>query len=134
MSFPDAVNLTGGGGGTAQVTPKMDESVINTIQSMEKKIIQEFHNETESLTRLYSAEDNLDSLKQSIVKSLGKIDESTRSYLSNLKIRHQQYEEQLQRAQDQREAVLREVETLPKSQFAYQYCLSLYEKEHTKIV
>lgn len=101
---------------------------------MEKRIIQEFQNENEALTRFHLAEDNLDNLKQSLVKSLGKMDENTRSYFNNLKAKKQQYEEQLQRAQEQRESLLREIETIPKNQFSYQYCMSLYEKELTKIV
>lgn len=113
---------------------KLDDNTISKIQIMEKKIIQEFQNETEALTRLHTAEDNLDSLKHSLVKSLGKIDENTRSYLNNLKAKRQQFEEQFQRAQEQREVLLREIETMPKNQFPYQYCISLYEKEHTKIV
>ncbi len=101
---------------------------------MEKKIIQEFQNETECLTRFHAAEDQLDDLKQSLVKSLGKANEAIQSYMTNLKIRKQQFEEQLQRATDQREALLREIDQLPKNQFSSQYCQSLYDKELTKIV
>ena len=119
---------------------KVDDSQVSTIQNLEKKINQCFQEENECLTRFHAAEDNLDNLKQSLVKSLGKVDEATKSYLTNLKVRKQQFEEQLQRAQDQREALLRvasaeqEIEALPKNAFPYQYCMSLYEKEDTKIV
>lgn len=128
------MNLAGGGAGSQLQATKLDDGTIGKIQSLEKKIIQEFQSENEALTRFHTAEDNLDNLKQSLVKSLGKIDENTRSYLSNLKAKMQQFEEQLQRAQEQREVLLREIETLPKTQFTYQYCISLYEKELTKIV
>lgn len=101
---------------------------------MEKKIIQEFQAETEALTRYYAAEDNMDNLKQSIVKSLGKVDESTKSYLTNLKMMKQQCEEELQRAQEKRETVHREIDTMNKSEFSYQYCISLFDKETSKIV
>lgn len=114
--------------------PKIDDASMQVIQTLEKKIIQEFQAESEALTRYHSAEDNLDNLKQSVVKSLGKIDESTRAYITNLNFIKQQCEEQLQRAQEAREAVFRELETLPKNQFSYQYCMSLYEKENSKIV
>lgn len=101
---------------------------------MEKKTLQVFQSEAEALTKLFTAEDNIDNLKQSIVKSFGKIDENTRSYLQNLKLRKMQFEEERQRAQDAREALLREIDSIPKTQFPYQYCMSLFEKEHTKIV
>lgn len=114
--------------------PKIDDASLKAIQSMEKRIIQEFQVETEALTRYYSAEDNLDNLKQSIIKSLGKVDESTKSYMTNLKIMKQQREEELQRAQEKRETVRREIDTMNKSDFSYQYCISLYDKENAKIV
>lgn len=116
------------------LAPSVDDATLKTIQNMEKKIIQEYQAETEALTRYYAAEDNLDNLKQSIVKSLGKVDESTKSYLTNLRIMKQQCEEQLQRIQEQRETVKREIDMLPKNQFSYEYCISLYDKEQAKLV
>lgn len=86
---------------------KIDDATVNTIQTLEKKILLEFQNETEALTRFHAAEDNLDTLKQSLVKSLGKAEEATKAHMTNLNIRKQQFEEQLQRAQDNREALLR---------------------------
>jgi len=86
---------------------KIDDATVNTIQALEKKILQEFQNEVEAIMRLHAAEDNLDTLKQSLVKSLGKADEGTKGYMSKLSIRKQQFEEQLERAQDNREALLR---------------------------
>lgn len=113
---------------------RLSEETVGVIQNMEKKILQAFQSETEALTRLFTAEDNIDNLKQSIVKSFGKLDENTRSYLQNLKLRKMQFEEERQRAQEGREVVLREIEALPKNQFPYQYSMSLFEKEHTKTV
>lgn len=94
---------------------KVDDSQVSIIQNLEKKINQCFQEENECLTRFHAAEDNLDNLKQSLVKSLGKVDEATKSYLTNLKVRKQQFEEQLQRAQDQREALLRVARSSPGS-------------------
>lgn len=125
----------------SEKSSKIDDSQVSVIQKLEKKINQHFAEEVECLNNFHNAEDNLDNLKQSLIKSLGKVDEPTRSYLTNLKLRRQQFEEQLQRFQEERDALLRvrmyddkELETIPQNSFPYQYCLSLYEKELTKMV
>jgi methyl coenzyme M reductase subunit C-like uncharacterized protein (methanogenesis marker protein 7) len=93
-------------GGDGENTPKIDEKQIQMIQNLEKKIVQEFQNETEILTKFHIAEDNLDNLKQSLVKSLGKVDESTQSYLTSLKNKVNVLAEELERAKERREATV----------------------------
>ena len=76
--------MASGGGEMGRKGPNLNQSQRDKLERLEKRIMSHFQRESESLTKYFIAEDNLDNMKNNMAKSLGQADQATKEYIKTL--------------------------------------------------
>lgn len=134
-------SVEGKGGGSNQVEGGKEggqqeggTSNPELLQRVGREVISHFQEEMEAFTRLYSSQEQLGSLLNSLARSMGQIDPAQSSYKDGLAQKIQENQQKADELVERRERLKTKIGEETGNEFDRVYLESLYDKERVKLV